>query len=525
MCSFTSKNASVLTLLSSVETGCNPRVGRLSVWSIGALAALSMPIYAAEIRWSAEGTVNNATTGFAASVGDPVTVKFSYDSAATAVVRSQFSFGASSYALTEFCNAISLSVEVTIGQSVWSGKVPTSAPSGTLALLTDAWSGSGSPDKFTVLASSSDAGVFAPFPYTGSSQDRSIQIVLTDATAPTGFLTPMVLPKADTLVSEITAASGFISAGEDRIDFTLLPASIGVVGDAPTVTVLASNHGVITDIITSFPTYSVATLTASANPGYQFFGWTGDATGTDNPLSVVMVTNKIIGATFTPDTRDTDGDGLTNYQEIVEYGTSATKQDTDDDGVNDRIDAFPLDQTETIDNDNDNTGDNADADDDNDGCSDEDETNIHHTNPKLADSDGDGLTDLAEIESHHTNPNLADSDNDGLRDGEEITTYQTKPLLGDTDSDGFLDGYEVLTGKSPLNALDKPALVAEARIAIEFTFPAALGTIYRIEASTDLAVWEIIESGIVGTGGEIQRFYSTRGQPKRYYRVEEVAAP
>lgn len=93
--------------------------------------------------------------------------------------------------------------------------------------------------------------------------------------------------------------------------------------------------------------------------------------------------------------------------------------------------------------------------------------------------------------------------------------------MADTDGDGFLDGYEVLTGKSPLDLQDKPALVAEVRTAIEFTFPAAVGKSYRIEASTDLAVWETVESGIVGTGELLQRFYSTRGQPQRYFRVEE----
>jgi hypothetical protein len=78
-----------------------------------------------------------------------------------------------------------------------------------------------------------------------------------------------------------------------------------------------------------------------------------------------------------------------------------------------------------------------------------------------------------------------------------------------------------LTGKSPVDPLDKPVLRAEARTAIEFTFPAAVGKTYRIESSTDLAVWEIVETGIAGTGGEIQRFFSTRDQAKRYFRVEE----
>jgi hypothetical protein len=234
-----------------------------------------------------------------------------------------------------------------------------------------------------------------------------------------------------------------------------------------------------------------------------------------------MDADKSIGATFTPDTNDDDGDGLTNFQEIVEYGTNPTLPDTDGDGAKDSKDAFPLDPAETLDTDDDGTGDNADTDDDGDGYSDDNEINTLHTNPKRADSDGDGLTDPAELESHHTNPNIADTDNDGLSDGEEFTTYHTNPLIGDTDGDGFLDGYEVLTGKLPLDPLDKPALVAEARTAIEFTFPAAVGKTYRIEASTDLAAWAIVESGIAGTGGQIQRFYSTRDQPKRYFRVEE----
>ncbi len=79
----------------------------------------------------------------------------------------------------------------------------------------------------------------------------------------------------------------------------------------------------------------------------------------------------------------------------------------------------------------------------------------------------------------------------------------------------------MLTGKSPLNALDKPALVAEARTAIEFTFPAAIGKAYRIEGSPDLATWTTVEGGIAGNGGVIQRFYSIRNTPKRFLRVEE----
>ncbi|MEX1114759.1 MAG: leucine-rich repeat protein [Akkermansiaceae bacterium] len=268
---------------------------------------------------------------------------------------------------------------------------------------------------------------------------------------------------------------------------------------------------------------TTAALTATPSPGYLFTGWTGDATGTDNPLSLLVDANKTISGTFSPDTNDTDDDGWTNYEEIVIHGTDPTLSDTDGDTVKDSKDAFPLDPAETLDTDGDTIGDNADTDDDGDGYSDADEIAIHHTNPKRADSDGDGLSDPDEIQIHLTDANIADTDEDGLSDGAEFITHHTNPKLADTDGDGFLDGYEVLTGKLPLDPLSKPALVAEARTAIEFVFPAAIGKTYRIEDSTDLVTWGTVESGIVGTGGQIQRFYSILNLPKRYFRVEEDA--
>ncbi|PYJ03506.1 MAG: hypothetical protein DME25_12050, partial [Verrucomicrobia bacterium] len=49
------------------------------------------------------------------------------------------------------------------------------------------------------------------------------------------------------------------------------------------------------------PTYSpnsTVTLTATPDPGFSFTGWSGDASGTTNPLDVLMTTNKTITASF-----------------------------------------------------------------------------------------------------------------------------------------------------------------------------------------------------------------------------------
>ena len=299
-------------------------------------------------------------------------------------------------------------------------------------------------------------------------------------------------------------------------------ASAELFNDTMVITLANAVNGVITGNVGPYPANTEATLHATPNPGYLFGHWTGDASGTANPLSLLMNFDKAIGATFEPDTNDDDNDGLTNYQEIVEYGTDPTKPDTDGDGAKDSVDAFPRNPTEWLDTDHDGIGDNADPDDDGDGLSDVAEINIYHTDPKRADSDGDGISDPDELQVYHTNPMDADTDHDGLNDSAELA-HGTNPNVADTDGDGFLDGYEVLTGKSPLDPLDHPALVAEARTAIEFTFPSALGKTYRIEDSIDLVSWTAVESGIAGNGAVIQRFYSTRNMPKRYFRVEEDA--
>lgn len=114
---------------------------------------------------------------------------------------------------------------------------------------------------------------------------------------------------------------------------------------------------------------------------------------------------------------DADGDGLTNEEEKTK-GTNPLKSDSDDDGINDKIDVFPLDKTEWHDTNNNGIGDNKDPDADGDGLTNDEEIKIYGTNPLNPDSDNDGSNDKQEIEAG-TNPNKADTDNDGVNDPED----------------------------------------------------------------------------------------------------------
>ena len=114
---------------------------------------------------------------------------------------------------------------------------------------------------------------------------------------------------------------------------------------------------------------------------------------------------------------DTDGDGLTDYQEVYITGTDPTKYDSVTEGVSD-----------------------ADADSDGDGLSNAYEIELG-TDPKYADTDDDGLTDGDEINIYNTDPLNPDTDEDGVNDGDEIV-LGLDPLKPDTDDNGVLDGDE-----------------------------------------------------------------------------------
>jgi hypothetical protein len=81
-----------------------------------------------------------------------------------------------------------------------------------------------------------------------------------------------------------------------------------------TLTINQPTGGTITPLpVGPYHLNDIVTLTATANTGYNFFFWTGDAIGTTNPVMITMNGNKTVSAFFQSGTLQESFDTLTGW--------------------------------------------------------------------------------------------------------------------------------------------------------------------------------------------------------------------
>jgi hypothetical protein len=169
---------------------------------------------------------------------------------------------------------------------------------------------------------------------------------------------------------------------------------------------------------------------------------------------------------------DTDGDGLSDYDEVVTHGTNPCNRDTDNDGLWDNVEialrsTYPgLSPTK--------------SDTDNDGLSDYDE---HCDQPAGKMNPGECAAGMT-AKNWDTSPINRDSDGDSTNgvdcsDGDELFKFTdpykiTNPSLKDTDEDGVNDCDELNAGTLPNNK-------------ILVTLKAPTGTLLEAEKSSDFS--------------------------------------
>jgi len=144
---------------------------------------------------------------------------------------------------------------------------------------------------------------------------------------------------------------------------------------------------------------------------------------------------------------DDDGDGLVNFQETSGWSVTTV-------AVSTSPNVEGVSATKTV------TSDPDVVDTDGDGLDDKAEADLG-TDPTQSDSDGDGLSDAAEV-ALGTDPLDADTDDDMRSDGAEVNdalaidvagadayTVKSDPLVADEDNDGLVDGEEATLGTDP----------------------------------------------------------------------------
>ena len=195
---------------------------------------------------------------------------------------------------------------------------------------------------------STDFAIGSPTPRNSTSTTRSCQYLLSVSVSPPAGGNVARLPDLATYLDgsdvQLTATpsigfhfvgwSGDVSGTVNPITVAMgadrsVTANFGI--DTHTLSVTTIGSGTVARIPdqTSFDHGSSVQLTAIPSTGWHFVGWSGDASGSANPLTVTMDADKSITATFAIDTHtlavNTVGSGalaISPDQQSYDYGSS-----------------------------------------------------------------------------------------------------------------------------------------------------------------------------------------------------------
>lgn len=196
--------------------------------------------------------------------------------------------------------------------------------------------------------------------------------------------------------------------------------------------------------------------------------------------------------------RDTDGEGLTDYNEWA-YGTDINCVDSDNDGLSDYEEVAVL-------------GTNPhNHDTDGDGILDGDE-----------DTDDDGLTNIEECQ-YGTSNCTKDSDGDKIADYDEINIYLTNPLEMDTDGDGANDKWEIDKGYDA-NVADNGFCITEKEqgintsVEIKISASGASASSFKINLHKDDGVFiSSLLPGYIGSAYDFEIVGEFESATLKYY--------
>ena len=236
------------------------------------------------------------------------------------------------------------------------------------------------------------------------------------------------------------------------------------------ISVTPSGGGSVNPPEGSYEDGTVVNLVATPSEFYEFVSWSGDATGSNNTVSIVMDASKSVTATF--QLMDADGDGIpdnidqcTNTPQgetANETGCSPSQRDSDGDGVTDQDDICPdTPQGEEVNSD---------------GCTD-----------SQIDTDGDGVPDI--MDQCADTPQGAVVNADGCADSQL-----------DTDGDGVTDDIDACPNTPEGAVVDErgcelhPIYIAENGITVKARDFANVGEEYEINGVT----YTVVDKAMLG---------------------------